>query len=121
MNECIPRVGKAMRACIQKKGGAKLYLANTAAEDPGGMHARGKYLLSQFGALAENDAILVDGEAAGDIVRADQHRTLPKRSLHYHGAGLSAVPSSQTQRDYTAFVHEKFPGSSVPAASMLAP
>merc|ERR1719450_1178508 len=49
MNECIPEVVKAMRACIKETGIAKLFSANITADDPVEMVARGKYILSQFG------------------------------------------------------------------------
>merc|ERR1712032_1697210 len=81
MNECIPEVVKAMRACIKETGSSKLFSANITADDPAEMIARGKYVLSQFGPLAENCAFLV--------------------------AGYGAVTSPQTQRGYTAFVHTK--------------
>ena len=54
MNECIPEVVRAMRACVKKMGSAKLFSANITADDPAVMITRGKYVLSQFGPLAEN-------------------------------------------------------------------
>eukprot|EP00439_Symbiodinium_sp_Y106_P016265 s10837_g2.t1 len=65
MNECIPEVVKAMRACIKETGVGKLFSANITADDPNEMIARGKYCLSQFGPLSENCAFLVDGYVAG--------------------------------------------------------
>ena len=61
MNECIPEVVKAMRACVKETGSSKLFSANITADDPEEMIARGKYILSQFGPLSENCAFLVDG------------------------------------------------------------
>merc|ERR1711987_19530 len=61
MNECIPEVVKAMRACIKETGEAKLFSANITADDPVEMIARGKYVLAQFGPMAELTALLVDG------------------------------------------------------------
>jgi len=51
MNECIPGVVKAMRACIKETGESKLFSANITADDPVEMIACGKYVLSQFGPL----------------------------------------------------------------------
>jgi ribulose-bisphosphate carboxylase large chain len=51
MNECIPEVVKAMRACVKETGASKLFSANITADDPVEMVARGKYVLSQFGLL----------------------------------------------------------------------
>ena len=71
------------------------------------MIARGKYILSQFGPLAENCAFLVDGYVAGGTAVTVARRNFPKQFLHYHRAGHGAVTSPQTQRGYTAFVHTK--------------
>merc|ERR1711879_307717 len=107
MNECIPEVVKAMRACIKETGSAKLFSANITADDPAEMIARGKYVLSQFGPLAENCAFLVDCYVAGGTAVTVARRNFPKQFLHYHRAGHGAVTSPQTQRGYTAFVHTK--------------
>merc|ERR1712054_478423 len=107
MNECIPEVVKAMRACIKETGQAKLFSANITADDPNEMIARGKYVLSQFGPLAENCALLVDGYVAGGTAVTVARRNFPQQFLHYHRAGHGAVTSPQTQRGYTAFVHTK--------------
>jgi ribulose-bisphosphate carboxylase large chain len=107
MNECIPEVVKAMRACVKETGSAKLFSANITADDPAEMIARGKYVLSQFGPLAENCAFLVDGYVAGGTAVTVARRNFPKQFLHYHRAGHGAVTSPQTQRGYTAFVHTK--------------
>ena len=64
-DECIPEVVYAMRVCIQETGVAKLFSANIIADDPAEMIARGKYILSQFGPLAENCVFLVGGYVAG--------------------------------------------------------
>ena len=48
MNECIPEVVKAMRACVKETGSSKLFSANITADDPEEMIARGKYIMSQF-------------------------------------------------------------------------
>ena len=82
MKECIAEVAEAMRACIKP--------ANITADDPNDMMARGKYVLSQFGALSETCTFLVDGYVAG-------------------GAAVTCAKgnSPQTQRGYTAFVHTK--------------
>merc|ERR1719432_604090 len=74
-----------MKATMAETGQAKLFSANITADDPAEMIARGKYILSQFGPIAENCAFLVDGYVAGG----------------------TAVTSPQTQRGYTAFVHTK--------------
>ena len=71
------------------------------------MIARGKYIMSQFGPLAENCAFLVDGYVAGGTAVTVARRNFPKQFLHYHRAGYGAVTSPQTQRGYTAFVHTK--------------
>merc|ERR1712003_569997 len=107
MNECIPEVVKAMRACVKETGSAKLFSANITADDPAEMIARGKYVLSQFGPLAENCAFLVDGYVAGGTAVTVARRNFPKQFLHYHRAGHGAVTWAQTQRGYTAFVHTK--------------
>eukprot|EP00413_Alexandrium_margalefii_P050024 CAMPEP_0204610778 /NCGR_PEP_ID=MMETSP0661-20131031/61682_1 /ASSEMBLY_ACC=CAM_ASM_000606 /TAXON_ID=109239 /ORGANISM="Alexandrium margalefi, Strain AMGDE01CS-322" /LENGTH=647 /DNA_ID=CAMNT_0051622603 /DNA_START=89 /DNA_END=2032 /DNA_ORIENTATION=+ len=107
MNECIPEVVTAMRACIKETGVAKLFSANITADDPAEMVARGKYVLSQFGPMAENCAFLVDGYVAGGTAVTVARRNFPKQFLHYHRAGHGAVTSPQTQRGYTAFVHTK--------------
>merc|ERR1711903_380251 len=82
MNECIPEVVKAMRACIKETGESKLFSANITADDPVEMVARGKGIT---------------------VCR----RVFPQQFLHYHRAGHGAVTSPQTQRGYTAFVHTK--------------
>merc|ERR1711959_746120 len=107
MHECIPEVVKAMRACIKETGEAKLFSANITADDPAEMIARGKYVLGQFGPLAENCALLVDGYVAGGTGITTCRRNFPDQFLHYHRAGHGAVTSPQTQRGYTAFVHTK--------------
>merc|ERR1712078_709374 len=107
MNECIPEVVKAMRACIKETGKAKLFSANITADDPVEMIARGKYVLSQFGPLAEYTALLVDGYVTGGTGITVCRRNFPQQFLHYHRAGHGAVTSPQTQRGYTAFVHTK--------------
>merc|ERR1712137_1443436 len=107
MNECIPEVVKAMRACIKETGESKLFSANITADDPNEMIARGKYILGQFGPLAENCAFLVDGYVAGGTAVTVARRNFPKQFLHYHRAGHGSVTSPQTQRGYTAFVHTK--------------
>merc|ERR1719311_872405 len=107
MNECIPEVVKAMRACIKETGKAKLFSANITADDPVEMIARGKYVMAQFGPLAEYTALLVDGYVTGGTGITVCRRNFPKQFLHYHRAGHGAVTSPQTQRGYTAFVHTK--------------
>jgi ribulose-bisphosphate carboxylase large chain len=107
MNECIPEVVKAMRACVKETGASKLFSANITADDPVEMVARGKYVLSQFGPLGENCAFLVDGYVAGGTAITVARRNFPKQFLHYHRAGHGAITSPQTQRGYTAFVHTK--------------
>jgi len=107
MNECIPEVVKAMRACVKETGVAKLFSANITADDPVEMVSRGKYIMAQFGPLAENCAFLVDGYVAGGTAVTVARRNFPKQFLHYHRAGHGAVTSPQTQRGYTAFVHTK--------------
>ena len=107
MNECIPEVVKAMRACIKETGVGKLFSANITADDPNETIARGKYCLSQFGPLSENCAFLIDGYVAGGTAVTCARRNFPKQFLHYHRAGHGSVTSPQTQRGYTAFVHTK--------------
>merc|ERR1712025_1073828 len=107
MNECIPEVVKAMRACIKETGQSKLFSANITADDPVEMIARGKYVMSQFGPLAELTAFLVDGYVAGGTAITVARRNFPRQFLHYHRAGHGSVTSPQTQRGYTAFVHTK--------------
>merc|ERR1712159_393547 len=107
MHECIPEVVKAMRACIKETGEQKLFSANITADDPAEMIARGKYVLGQFGPMAENCALLVDGYVAGGTAITTCRRNFPDQFLHYHRAGHGAVTSPQTQRGYTAFVHTK--------------
>ena len=107
MNECIPEVVKAMRACVKETGSSKLFSANITADDPEEMIARGKYIMSQFGPLSENCAFLVDGYVAGGTAVTCCRRNFPKQFLHYHRAGHGSVTSPQTQRGYTAFVHTK--------------
>ena len=48
------------------------------------MIARGKYIMSQFGPLAENCAFLVDGYVAGGTAVTVARRNFPKQFLHYH-------------------------------------
>jgi len=107
MRECIPEVADAMRQAMQETGVGKLFSANITADDPNEMIARGKYILDQFGPLAENIAFLVDGYVAGGTAVTVARRNFPKQFLHYHRAGHGAVTSPQTQRGYTAFVHTK--------------
>jgi ribulose-bisphosphate carboxylase large chain len=107
MHECIPEVVKAMRVCIKETGRSKLFSANITADDPAEMIARGKYVLGQFGPMAENCALLVDGYVAGGTAITTCRRNFPTQFLHYHRAGHGAVTSPQTQRGYTAFVHTK--------------
>merc|ERR1712176_108264 len=107
MNECIPEVVKAMRACIKETGESKLFSANITADDPAEMIARGNFVLSMFGPLGENTAFLVDGYVAGGTAVTAARSNFPKQFLHYHRAGHGAVTSPQTQRGYTAFVHTK--------------
>ena len=117
MNECIPEVVKAMRACVKETGSSKLFSANITGNDPEEMIARGKYTLSQFCPLSENCAFLVDGYVAGGTAVTCCRRNFPKQFLHYHRAGHGSVTSPQTQRGYTAFVHTKI--SRVIVAYML--
>merc|ERR1712159_288473 len=117
MHECIPEVVKAMRVCIKEAGKAKLFSANVTADDPNEMIARGKYVLGQFGPMAENCALLVDGYVAGGTGITCCRRNFPDQFLHYHRAGHGAVTSPQTQRGYTAFVHTKM--SRIQGASLI--
>ena len=93
MNECIPEVVKAMRACIKETGESKLFSANITADDPAIMIARGKYVLSQFGPLGENTTFLVDGYVSGGTAITVARRNFPKQFLHYHRACHGAVTS----------------------------
>merc|ERR1739848_337361 len=96
MHECIPEVVKAMRACIKETGEQKLFSANITADDPAEMIARGKFVMSMFGPLGENTALLVDGYVAGGTAVTCCRRNFPKQFLHYHRAGHGAVTSPQT-------------------------
>eukprot|EP00969_Alexandrium_andersonii_P172509 7625780-Alexandrium_andersonii.AAC.1 len=107
MNECIPEVIKAMRACVKETGASKLFSANTTADDPNEVIARGKYALSQFGPLSEHCALLVDGYVAGGTAVTVAGRNFPKQFRRYHRAGRGAVTSPQTQRGVTAFARTK--------------
>ena len=93
MNECIPEVVKAMRACIKETGSSKLFSANITADDPNEMIARGKYVLSQFSPLSENCAFLVAGYVAGGTAVTCARRNFPQQFLHYHRAGHGSVTS----------------------------
>merc|ERR1719330_1164547 len=73
-----------MRACVKETGSAKLFSANITADDPAEMIARGKYVLSQFGPLAECCALLVDGYVAGGTAVTVARRNFPRQFLHYH-------------------------------------
>ena len=119
MNECIPEVVKAMRACIKETGSSKLFSANITADDPNEMIARGKYVLSQSGSLSENCAFLVDGYVAGGTAVTCAIRNFPQQFLHYHRAGHGSVTSPQTQRGYTSTTGSLV--SSVLLASTWAP
>merc|ERR1719482_2704240 len=96
-----------MRQATVETASSKLFSANVTADDPAEMNARGKYILDQFGPLAECCAFLVDGYVAGGTAVTNCRRRYPKQFLHYHRAGHGAVTSPQTQRGYTAFVHTK--------------
>merc|ERR1712008_371040 len=91
MNECIPEVVKAMRACIKETGESKLFSANITADDPAEMIARGKYVLSQFGPLGENTAFLVDGYVSGGTAITVARRNFPAQFLHYHRLATKMV------------------------------
>ena len=119
INEFIPEVVKATRACIKETGSSKLFSANITADDPNEMIARGKYVLSQFGPLSENCAFLVDGYLAGGTAVTCARRNFPQQFLHYHRAGHGSVTSPQTQRGYTAT--PRSPVSSVLPASTSEP
>ena len=71
------------------------------------MIVRGRYVLSQFGSLAESYVLLSDGYAAGGAAVA--RRDVPGQFMHYHRAGCGAATSPQT-RSHTAFVHAKIAG-----------
>ena len=103
MNEGIPEVVMAMRACVQATGVRKMFSGNNYADDPNEMIARGKYILSQFGPFCKTCVSLVAGYAA----RGSAQHTFPKQFLHYHRAGQASTSSPQTQRGYSAFVHTK--------------
>ena len=81
INECIPEVVKAMRACIKETGESKLFSANITADDPAEMIARGKYVLSQFGPLGENTAFLIDGYVPGGTAITVARRNFPEQFL----------------------------------------
>lgn len=100
MYKCFPLIASTMRDCILETGVAKLLLANITAGDPAEMVARGKYILSQFGLLVVNCAVLVGGYAAGGTAVTVARRKAPKQFLHYYGA----VASPLAQRGYTAFL-----------------
>jgi len=97
MNECTPEVIKAVRACIKETGSGKLLSTNLTGFAE--MDARGKYMLSQFGALGEMCDLLADGYAF------DGSAVDMARRMHYRRTGHGAVASLLAQRGYTAFVH----------------
>jgi len=99
MNECIPEVVKAMRVCIKETGQSKLFSANITADDPAEMVARGQYVLAQFGPLAENCALLVDGYVAGGTAITAARRNFPRGPPQLPAAVL-ALPSCRAWCDH---------------------
>eukprot|EP00435_Cladocopium_sp_Y103_P052646 s2072_g16.t1 len=73
MNECIPEVVKAMRACVKETGSSKLFSANITADDPEEMIARGKYIMSQWNCsdLLQAQLPQADDEADGPYYRQE--------------------------------------------------
>ena len=49
-----PEVVKAIRACVQETGSATRFSASIPVDTSAETMARGKYILSQFGPLAED-------------------------------------------------------------------
>ena len=68
---------KDPRGAIKETGISKLISANITADDPAEMIARGKYILSQLGPLAESCAFPVDGYVAGDTAVTVARRNFP--------------------------------------------
>jgi len=91
INECIPEVVKAMRACIKETGVSKPFSCNITADDPNEMIARANYAISQFGTVVENCAFLVDGYVAGGTAVTACRLNFPQQFLHYHRAGHGSV------------------------------
>eukprot|EP00974_Lingulodinium_polyedra_P105970 10258642-Lingulodinium_polyedra.AAC.1 len=60
------------------------------------MFACGKYILGEFGPLAEDRAYFVDGYVAVGTAGTVPRRNLPERFLRYHRAGHGAMDSPQT-------------------------
>jgi ribulose-bisphosphate carboxylase large chain len=71
------------------------------------MFARGKYVLGQFGPIAEDCAFLVDGCVARGTAITVARRNFPKQFPHYHRGGHGAVTSPQILHGYTASVRTK--------------
>jgi ribulose-bisphosphate carboxylase large chain len=60
----------------------RTFPANINADDPG-MVARSKYVLSQFGTLSENCALMVNGRVAGGSAITVARRKSTRQFLHY--------------------------------------
>ena len=107
MENFTPEVVKAMHACTKETGASKLFSASFPTGVSTEMVARGTFLSSQLGPLAEDFAPLVDGYIAGGAAITAARRNFPKLFLHYHRAGHCAIASPETQRGDTAFVRSE--------------
>lgn len=99
----IPEVVEAMRTCIKMMNDAKQFSTIVTATEPWQTWARAKYILSQFGSMAENAAFIVDGWRCGGL------QLSAFRCQEFRHKMLGKVSSQVTHRRYTAFVHTKMP------------
>eukprot|EP00969_Alexandrium_andersonii_P347279 15354141-Alexandrium_andersonii.AAC.1 len=79
-----------MPACVKESGASNRIAAITTAVDPNETTARGKYVLSKFGPVSENRAVLVNSYAADGTDLTVARRDSPKQFLLDHCAGHGA-------------------------------
>ena len=96
-----------MQRAQDDTGEAKLFSANSTADDYRETLARGEFVLEAFAENADHVAFLVDGYVSGPHAITTARRAFPNHYLHYHRAGHGAVTSPQSKRGYTAFVLSK--------------
>ena len=84
----------------------RTFPAEITADDPV-MVAHSKYVLSQFGSLGKNCALLVNGYVAGGTAITVARRKFIRQFLRYQRVVQGAITSPQTQRGFSAFVHTK--------------